>query len=113
MKLITKQLEKTIPKLYSTENTPTQEKKVYIHYFIPLLNWDWWICEYDKEEKLFFGYANLNDPQNAEWGYVSLTELEDISEAYPACQVERELNFQPTIISQIQHESLKPLTEGY
>jgi len=29
-------------------------------------------------ENIAFGYANLNDSQNAEWGYVSVKELEEI-----------------------------------
>ncbi len=28
-----------------------------------------------KEEDLAFGYANLNDDQMAEWGYISIKEL--------------------------------------
>lgn len=67
-----KQLAK-LPALYATENTPLAEKKIYMHFFIG--GCDWWVAEYDPQERLFFGFANLNDPQNAEWGYVSLDEL--------------------------------------
>ena len=108
MKLITKELLKQIPNLYEGD-TPIEEKIVYAHYFIPLLNWDWWACEYDPETKEFFGYANLNNSQMAEWGYFSLTEFEAISQAYPQCPVERELNFKPQKILEIQHPSLEGL----
>jgi hypothetical protein len=37
---------------------------------------DWYICEWDKEEDLFFGYAILNnDLPNSEWGYMNRAEI--------------------------------------
>lgn len=35
------------------------------------------IAELDRKENLAFGYANLNDDQMAEWGYISVEELID------------------------------------
>ncbi len=64
-----------IPKLYSTERIPLKDKLIYLHFFIG--SCDWYVAEYDGED-LFWGYANLGDPQNAEWGYFSLTELRAI-----------------------------------
>ena len=40
---------------------------------------DWWLVEYDTEDRIAWGYACLGDPGCAEWGYVSLTELEAIT----------------------------------
>ena len=65
-----------IPRLYDTELTPIQNKLVHLHFFIG--GCDWYICEYDGDD-LFFGYAILNgDFINAEWGYVSFSELKSI-----------------------------------
>lgn len=65
-----------IPKLYETENVPLAEKIIYLHFFLG--SCDWYIAEYDGED-LFFGYAILNgDRDNAEWGYISLSELKDL-----------------------------------
>ena len=62
-----------IPKLYETENTPFEEKEIHLHFF--LLDCDWYIAEYDGED-LFWGFAIINgDLINAEWGYISFTEL--------------------------------------
>ena len=70
-----KQLD-NIPRLYETESIPLAEKKVYLHFFI--FGCDWYITEYDGDD-LFFGYAILNgDIVNAEWGYVSFSELKSI-----------------------------------
>lgn len=64
-----------IPKLYSTENTPLQEKLIYLHFFIG--GCDWYAAEYDKG--IFWGFAILNsDLDNAEWGYFSLEEMREI-----------------------------------
>lgn len=90
---MTKELMEEIPPLYSTDNVRYEDKTIYVHYYIPLLGagqFDWWMCEYNPEDRIFYGYANLNDSQNAEWGYISLDELEELG------LVVRERNFTPT-----------------
>ena len=65
-----------IPKLYATENTPLQDKLLYLHFFIA--SCDWYIAEFDGED-LFWGFAILNEDYfNAEWGYISFDELKAI-----------------------------------
>jgi hypothetical protein len=65
-----------IPRLYETEHTPLQEKLIYLHFFIG--GCDWYVAEYDGED-IFWGFAILNDDfQNAEWGYISFSELKSI-----------------------------------
>ena len=65
-----------IPRLYETEHTPLQEKLIHLHFFIG--GCDWYVAEYDGED-LFWGFAILNDDlQNAEWGYISFSELKSI-----------------------------------
>jgi hypothetical protein len=67
---------KKIPRLYETEKVPFKDKLIHLHFFIG--SCDWYVAEYDAED-LFFGYAILNeDYENAEWGYVSLSELKEI-----------------------------------
>ena len=66
----------TMPKLYETEGTQTEDKIVYLHYFRG--GSDWYIVEKDTEpvQHQAFGYAILNeDLINAEWGYISIVEL--------------------------------------
>jgi hypothetical protein len=64
-----------LPKLYETENLPLKDKLIHIHFFMG--GCDWYIAEYDGED-LFWGFADLGDPQNAEWGYMSFQEMRDI-----------------------------------
>ncbi len=69
-------LEK-IPKLYETEHIPLKDKPIHLHFFIG--SCDWFIAEYDGEDT-FWGFAILNnDLINAEWGYMSFSELKEIN----------------------------------
>jgi len=69
--------EKTdsIPGLYATEHVPFEDKVIYRRYRIREIGFYWLIAELDKEENLAFGYANLNNDDFAEWGYISIDEL--------------------------------------
>ena len=64
-----------IPKLYETEHTPLEEKQIYLHFFIGAA--DWYIAEYDGND-LFWGFACLGYLMNAEWGYISFSELKSV-----------------------------------
>jgi len=65
-----------VPRLYETENVPLKDKIIHLHFFIG--GCDWYISEFDGEDT-FFGYAILNnDLDNAEWGYISFSELKEI-----------------------------------
>ena len=65
-----------IPRLYETEHIHLQDKLIFLHFFIG--GCDWYIAEFDGED-LFWGFAILNDDfQNAEWGYISFSELKSV-----------------------------------
>lgn len=65
-----------MPKLYETEHVPLEDKLIYLHFFIA--SCDWYIAEFDGED-ILWGFAILNnDLQNAEWGYISFSELKSI-----------------------------------
>ena len=66
-----------IPKLYETEEIPAEKKIIYQKWEIPQIGFYWLIAELDRKENLAFGYANLNDDDFAEWGYISIKEVMD------------------------------------
>jgi hypothetical protein len=66
---------KKIPGLYQTENVPLDDKIIFQRYHIKEIGFYWLISELDTKENLAFGYANLSDDQNAEWGYIDIFEL--------------------------------------
>lgn len=66
-----------LPRLYETEDVPSEEKLLHMHFFLG--SSDWYAAEYGPSDRLFYGYAILNgDRQNAEWSYFALDELRDI-----------------------------------
>jgi len=78
MKLLTKAIEKKIPKLYSTEEVATEEKKVVVKFFTPWSNWTWFVFEGNQLEDgdwEFFGMVHGN---TQEMGYFKLSELQEI-----------------------------------
>jgi hypothetical protein len=49
---------------------------VHAHYFVG--GCDWLATEYDPVDRVCFGWACINDRQNAELGYFSLAEMETV-----------------------------------
>ena len=70
-------MDDSIPELYTTENIPLGRKIIHQRYQIREIGFYWLIAELDKNKNLAFGYANLNDDQFAEWGYISIEELSE------------------------------------
>lgn len=96
MKLMTKEIERKLPALYSTENIKTDDKKVVVKFFTPWSNWTWYAVEGEKREDgdyLFFG---LVDGHEKELGYFTLSDL--MSVRGPAgLKIERDRNFSGTL----------------
>jgi hypothetical protein len=63
---------KNCPKLYETD--AIKEHPAVFHYFYG--GTDMYICEYEPETGVMFGFVILNgDLQNAEWGYTGLAQI--------------------------------------
>ena len=88
-----------IPKLYETEQIPSEEKIMHLYFHLGKSHW--FVCEYDGEDK-FFGFAVLNnDYINAEWGYCSYSELKEMKIGYIEVECEDPKCFKPTPAKQI------------
>jgi hypothetical protein len=96
---------KKVPGLYSTENVPLSERNVYFHFFCG--NSDWWILEYDPNDRLFFGIAKIFVH---ELGYISFDELRDVK-AFGIMEVERDLDFETKKVKDV--EALKGWLKEY
>lgn len=86
-----------IPELYSTEKTPLPKKQIHLHFFIG--NYDWYVAEFDGEDT-FWGYVDLGDPQNSEWGMFSFQELKEIK-IKGVYEVDCDLYWEPKPASEI------------
>jgi hypothetical protein len=99
MKMMTKEVEKRIPALYSQEinSNPTVQAK----FFTPWSNWTWYVTEGEKKEDgdwLFFGYVV---GQEKELGYFTLSELQSVRGRF-GLKIERDMYFKPTPLADIK-----------
>ena len=88
-----------IPALYSTEGVALEDKVIYLYFFLG--NCDWYVAEFDGED-IFFGYANLGDPRNAEWGYFSFRKLQEVN--VHGFEIDCGFHWQPKKFSEIIEE---------
>ena len=65
----------SIPRIGTTEDVQTNQKIIHQRWTVPQTGFFWLIAEIDPDDRMAFGYANLNDDMNAEWGYISLEEI--------------------------------------
>jgi hypothetical protein len=102
-KLMTKELERQFPKLYSTEKVKAKDKKVIAKFFSPSSNYTWYAVEYDPKIMQFFG---LVDGHELEWGYFSLEDFEEINAKFYANQsrvwIERDMYFGTPLVSEVR-----------
>ena len=98
MKLLTDELIKTLPPLYSTENI--KDPLIQCKFFTPDSSWSWYVLEFDKTNEIFFGYVCGLE---RELGYFSLQELESVK-GQLGLGVERDISFKPTKLSVIKKE---------
>ena len=97
MKLLTKKIRATLPKLYAQENAA--DPIAHVKFFTPDSSWTWYATEGEARDGdfLFFGYVIGDVP---EWGYFALSELESVR-GHLGLPVERDLWFEPTPVSDI------------
>lgn len=97
MKLITKEVEKQIPEMYSTELVEMEDKRVAVKFFTPDSNWTWYVIEGKKQEDGDWSFFGLVDGFEKEWGYFTLSELKSVHGSL-GLPIERDLYFgNPTI----------------
>jgi len=103
MKLLTAEIRRRLPALYTTQDDP--DPIVQVRLFTPWTNWTWNITEFDGEDLLF----GLVEGFETEWGYSSLAELEAIR-GPGGLRIERDLYFDPTPVSEVP--SLRAFVRG-
>ena len=97
MQLLTDEIKAALPALYSTETTSCEDKEIVVRFFNPRGDQTWEIAEGSEQEDgdwLFFGKCDLGFGC-AEWGNVSLRELESIQLAF-GMGIERDICVGPS-----------------
>lgn len=95
MKLLTAEIKKQLPALYSQEKI--KDPIAWVKFFTPWTSWTWYATEFDKND-LFFGLVQGNE---TELGYFSLKELESVNGPF-GLKIERDKYFKPTKLSELQ-----------
>lgn len=114
MKLLTKEVEKLLPPLYSQEKV--KDPMVKVKFFNPTGSATWWIIEGEWEKHtedgdeylddyIMFGYCMLFGPDEAELGYVSMNELQAIKGRF-GLGIERDLYWSAQLLSEVKRNLL-------
>jgi hypothetical protein len=100
MKLLTKEIRERLAKLYSTEDTPLEEKIVECKFFTPDSSWTWYVIEGQEQADgnvVFFGWVVGLEK---EFGYFTLRELESVRGPL-GLPIERDLHFKPRPLKEV------------
>jgi hypothetical protein len=100
MKMMTQELRKELPDLYSQDGKGMEAVAV-VHYFSPYSGWDWYGTEFDGEDT-FFGLVRGFE---SELGYFSLAELSAAKVKIAGVEVpavERDLHWTPRPLNEIK-----------
>lgn len=96
MQLLTKEIRKQLPPLYSQE-AKGEQAIAQVKFFTPDSNWTWYATEFDGQDT-FFGLVKGFE---TELGYFSLSELQ-ASTGPLGLHVERDLYWKPRTIAECQ-----------
>lgn len=97
MKLLTQEIRKNLPALYSQEDV--KDSMVWAKFFTPDSTWDWYAIEFDQED-LFFGLVRGFD---TELGYFALSDLEENCGPM-GLKIERDRYWEPRRLSQVREQ---------
>ncbi|MCK4791314.1 MAG: DUF2958 domain-containing protein [Desulfobacteraceae bacterium] len=106
MKLLTQEIRKKLPPLYSQDGKGGKAI-AQVKYFTPSSSWTWYGVEFDGQDT-FFG---LVDGHCKELGYFSLSELESVRGPM-GLPIERDLYWQPKTLEEIAPEMFKDCEKG-
>src|ERR1035437_6482489 len=106
--LPTKDVLGKMPKLYTTDGVPAEDKTVLAHYFSA--GTDYYITEMTLDpiegDWVAHGYTVLaSQPDGQEWGYTNMRELEAVRGRSPQglpLIVERDMHWSPVKFNEIQ-----------
>lgn len=100
MELLTAELLDKFKKQGDTSNKTADEVMVIAKFFNPCGAGTWFATEYDPIDRIFFGYANLGDPEMAELGSFSLDELQEYKGRF-GLGIERDLFFKNKTLQEV------------
>jgi hypothetical protein len=108
MKLISKEIEQAFIEQGYTGDKNSTEIKIIVKLFNPMGTATWYL--YEKEgDDIYWGFVNLDDPEMAECGTISMNELLEYRGTL-GFGIERDINFEPGSIT--LNKVIKIIKEG-
>ena len=92
MQLMTKEIERKLPSLRSTENLKPEQVDVVVKFFTPWTKWSWYATEGEKQtdgDWRFFGWVDGDYPELGQW---LLSELKEVVGPF-GLKIERDRGF--------------------
>ena len=101
VKLLTKEVIRNLPALYSQDGKSPESVKVAVKFFTPDAQATWYITEGDQEgdDWRFFGLCDLG--HGSELGYVMLSQIESVR-GQLGLPVERDRHYTGTLAEAMQ-----------
>jgi hypothetical protein len=93
MKIITKEIEEAFAKQGCTGEMEAKDIKIVMKLFNPAGAGTWYLYE-KEDEDVYWAFVNLGDPQMAECGTVSMSELMSLRLPF-GMHIERDKFFKP------------------
>jgi hypothetical protein len=97
MKIITKEIEAAFKKQGYTGDKSMKDIKIVLKLFNPTGAGTWYLYE-KEDDDIYWGFVNLGDPEMAECGTVSMSELMAFKGRF-GLGIERDMSFEPLSIS--------------
>jgi hypothetical protein len=115
MKLLTQEIRKKLPPLYSQDNKGGKAV-AYVKYFTPSSSWSWFATEGEpvldeSGKEVNFRFFGLVEGHEKELGYFVLSELEEVRGPM-GLPIERDLYWQPKTLEEIAPEMFKEFENG-
>lgn len=97
---MTKAILNAFAKQGDTSQKQPDQIDVIAKFFNPMGAGTWYCYEYNPDDRIFWGFANLGDPAFAECGTISLDELESVRLPL-GLSIERDMYFPPMKLSEV------------
>jgi len=101
VKLLTQELRRRFPPLYTNEDKEAYQVKIIAKFFDPCGSWTWYATEFDGED-IFFGFVRGFEN---ELGYFSLSELESVK-GQLELGIERDLYFGEHTLAEVMERQI-------
>lgn len=98
--MIPQELKQRFKEQGDTSKKRAKDITVIAKFFCPWGAATWFATDYDEADNVCFGYANLGDDQNAELGYFSIDELEDLKGPL-GLKIERDLYWKERSLQEV------------